>query len=226
MKTKVNENVRELRRILGQTQGAFAATIGASKDTVASWETGRNPLSAGMARRISLATGVEEKSLHRGSRPLLTRDPFPRRPFTLEEFERHHKRFWGGTAEEGARRQFTRCADALELILMAAARTDAESGHARLTGVLDGFIEWCKQTRESFGLGKQIDAQLAERKERLELNHSYARWREMARTDPEMARKMGFKDDPKRNGNEVLRLSMETVPVWMPGHSMRGRRRD
>ena len=59
MKTMANENIRELRRILGQTQDAFAATIGASKDTVASWETGRNRVSEWMARRIALATGVD-----------------------------------------------------------------------------------------------------------------------------------------------------------------------
>ena len=36
---------------------------------------------------------------------------------------------------------------------------------------------------------------------------------------------MGFKDDPERGDNEMLRLNMETVPVWMPGQSMRGGRR-
>ena len=38
MKTTPNETLRELRRMLGQTQGEFAAMIGASKDTVVSWE--------------------------------------------------------------------------------------------------------------------------------------------------------------------------------------------
>jgi hypothetical protein len=41
MHTKPNKRVRELRGILGQTQEAFAATIGASKDTVVSRENGR-----------------------------------------------------------------------------------------------------------------------------------------------------------------------------------------
>ncbi len=224
MKTTANENIRELRRILDQTQGVFAATIGASKDTVASWEIGRNRVSAGMARRIALATGVDERSLLKGGRPLLTRHP-ARRAFTREEFELHQKQFWGGSAEESVRRHLPRCADALELLLRAAAETGEGGIPARLAGVLDSFIQWCQQTRKDFRLEKAIDAQLEERKGTLELNKSYAQWREMAKTDPVMARKMGFKDDPKREGKEMLRLSMEVVPVWMPGHSMRGGRK-
>ena len=33
---------------------------------------------------------------------------------------------------------------------------------------------------------------------------------------------MGFKDDPTKSDKENLRLEAETVPVWMPGRSMRG----
>src|SRR5262245_21452089 len=58
MSTRPNESIRMLRRMLRLTQGELAAMIGASKDTVASWETGRNKLSAGMARRLAFATGV------------------------------------------------------------------------------------------------------------------------------------------------------------------------
>jgi transcriptional regulator with XRE-family HTH domain len=57
---KPNEALRELRQIIGRTQGEFAAMIGASKDAVASWEIGRNQLSPPFARRIALAMGVEE----------------------------------------------------------------------------------------------------------------------------------------------------------------------
>ena len=210
-----------MRRTLGQTQDVFAATIGVSKDTVASWETGRNRISAALARRIALATGVDERALLKGNRPLLTRNP-ARRPFTREEFERHQKLFWGETAEESVRRPLARCTDALGLLLRAAAQAGEGGVPARIAGVLDSFIQWCEQTREDFRLGKEIDAQLKQRKQTLKLNKSYAEWREMAKCDPEMARKMGFKDDPKRNGNEMLQLSMETVPLWMPGHGMRG----
>ncbi len=225
MKTTTNEKIRELRRILGLTQEEFAAAIGVSKDTVASWETGRNQLSAGMARRMALATGVEERSLREASGPLQAHHPFPRRPFTREEFEQHQKRFWGPNPEAGVRRQLPRCADALELLFTAAARSGAGSGAARLGGVLDAFIQWCEQTREDFQLGEQIEAQLEQRVATLELDRSYAQWREMEKTDPVLVRKFNFVDDPKRRGEERLRRSLDTVPVWRPGHDMRGGRR-
>ncbi len=224
MSSPANERVRELRQILGQTQDEFAAMIGASKDTVVSWETGRNRVSAGMARRISLVTGVEEKGLSSGKGPLLTRGVWPRRPFTVEEFKRHQERFWGGSLKNGVRLQLDRCQEALELLLNAAVTGGEQAGLARLTGLVDAFNQWCQEAREDFGLGEQIDAQLAKRKQKLEFNRHYAQWRQMAKEDPEMARKMGFKDDPKRGDEEMLRLSIETVPVWMPGQSMRGGR--
>ena len=65
---------------------------------------------------------------------------------------------------------------------------------------------------------------MAERREKLTLNKSYAQWREMAGSDPDMARKMGFRDDPARDGKEMLSLSLETVPLWKPGFNMRGGR--
>jgi len=52
----------------------------------------------------------------------------------------------------------------------------------------------------------------------VELNHSYAPSPD--RSSP--SAKMGFKDEPKRGGNEMLRLSIETVPLWMPGDGMKG----
>ena len=217
----MKEKLKALRGILGQTQDTFAATLGVSKDTVASWETGRNRLSAGMARRIALATGLEERSLQEGGGPLRARHPHSRRPFTREEFERHQKSFWGDTAEAGVRRQLARCADALELLFTAAARTGEGGGAARLAGVLDAFIQWCEQARADFQLEKAIDAQLAQRKARLTLDRNYAQWRAMAKVDPELTRKFGFKDDPKRAGKERLRLNLETVPLWRPGHDMR-----
>ena len=55
--TKANQSLWELRRVLGLTQGEFAAMIGASKDTVASRDAGRNRLSRSFARRIAFATG-------------------------------------------------------------------------------------------------------------------------------------------------------------------------
>ena len=221
MSTQTNKTIRELRRILGLTQGQFATLIGASKDTIASWETGRNPLSPPLARRIALVTGVEERSLLQPDGELRAKHGVPPKRYTVEEFKQYRKRFWGQSAEESVRRQWRPCADTLELLFMAAAG-NTESGPARLPGVVDSFIQWCQQAREDFGLGPAIEAELAQRKGTLELTHSYRQWREMAKEDPAMARMMGFKDNPKRKDEESLSLKMETVPEWMPGTSMRG----
>jgi transcriptional regulator with XRE-family HTH domain len=222
MKAKPHNPIRALRRILGETQGKFAATIGVSKDAVASWETGRNPVSASMARRIALVTGVDERALMNHELPLLTMNPNPQRqPYTLEEFKRHRKMFWGQTAEESVRRQLSPCMDTLELLFRAAANYGQGAESTRLPGVLGSFIQWCQQTREDFELEAGIDAQLMQRKRPLELNHSYKQWREMAKEQPHTARQFKFKDDPKRGDQEMLALSIETVPMWMPGTSMR-----
>jgi len=223
MKTRAQENIRELRRILGLTQEAFATLVGVSKDTVASWETGRNRLSEGMARRLALVTGVDGRSLRKPGGPLQTL-ALPRRQFTLEEFRRHQKSFWGASDEKQLTRHVERCSDALELLFRAAATAGGEAVASRLAGVLDSFSQWCQQTRKDFHLEKLIDAQLETRTARLELTKSYGQWREMARTDPEMARKMGFKEEATKDAGESLKLSITTVPTWMPGHDMRGRR--
>jgi DNA-binding transcriptional regulator YiaG len=226
MKAKPYHPIRALRTILGQNQAEFAAMIGASKDTVVSWENGRNPLSAPLARRISLVTGVDELSLMQGSDPLLTRYIAPKTPFTLEAYDKHRKTFWGQTPEENVRRRIRPCADTLELLFLAAARAGAGEGCSRLPGLMDSFIQWCHQAREDFELGAEIDAELAKRKAPITLNKSYAGWREMAKTDPTMARSFGFKDNAKKEGQEMLELTIkDTVPVWMPGQSMRARTR-
>lgn len=218
----MNENLKKLRQELGLTQAAFAATVGVAKDTVASWETGRNRLSHWMARRIALATGVDAGTLQGGG-PLQTRGPGPRRRFTREEFERHHARFWGTDVEASVPRQVGRCGEALELLFTAAARAGEGGGAARLGALLDSFVQWCNRARADFQLEREIDAQLAERKRPLKLNKSFKQWRAMARTDPDAARMFGFVDDPERESSEMLELEMETIPVWWPGGAMRGK---
>jgi transcriptional regulator with XRE-family HTH domain len=59
---KPNQAIRELRKITGQTQGEFAAMIGAAKDVLASWEIGRSNLSRSLARRIAFAIGADPGS--------------------------------------------------------------------------------------------------------------------------------------------------------------------
>ena len=45
------EEIRETRKVLGMTQNVFAMTIGVSRKTVESWETGRY-MPDGAARRL------------------------------------------------------------------------------------------------------------------------------------------------------------------------------
>ena len=220
----MNENLKKLRQELGRTQAEFAATVGVSKDAVASWETGRNRLSAGMARRIALATGVDARTLQ-GSGPLEMRGDGKRRRFTREEYERHQARFWGPDAEASVPRQVQRCCDALGLLFTAAARTGEGGGAARLAAILDSFAQWCDRARADFQLERGIDAQLAERKQPLKLNLSYQQWRAKARTEPDTVRLFGFVDDPTRKDAEMLELEADTIPVWGPGGGMRAKGR-
>ena len=90
MKTRPNRAIRELRQVIGGTQGEFAAMIGASKDAVASWETGRNRLSEPFARRMALATGVDAKGLMRGWGALTSYVPVRgQQPFSKAVFEQY-----------------------------------------------------------------------------------------------------------------------------------------
>ena len=222
MKTISNKRIRALRVILDQTQTEFAVTVGVSKDTVASWETGRNNVSKKFGRRIALVAGVSEKSLLKGDGKLRPMNP-NRKDYNLEEFESHQKICWGKTAEESVRRQMRPCADALELLFTAAARAQKGKGPSRLPGVLDSFIQWCKETGEDFELGRGIDEQLEQRKRTESFNKSYGQWRAMVKEGPSMARQFKFKDDPKKKDEEMLSLSLETVPIWTPGWDMRGK---
>jgi DNA-binding transcriptional regulator YiaG len=228
MRKKPYHSIRALRTILGQTQAKFAVMIGASKDTVVSWENGRNPLSPPLARRIALVTGATEQTLMKTSGPLLTQYAGTHQCFTVETFHDYRKTFWGQTPEESVRLRLRPGADTLELLFVAASRAAAREGCSRLPALLDSFIQWCHQAREDFELGAGIDAELAKRKEPLTLTKSYAGWREMAKTDPAMARKFGFKDKRKKEDQEMLELTIKKmVPVWMPGQSMwAGMRRD
>lgn len=222
MKTKPNKAIRELRKIIGKTQDDFAVMVGASKDAVVSWENGRNKLSEQFARRIGLATGVDEKPLLRGRGPLTAYVPFGGHvPFSAGTFARHRRTYWGRTDEEAARQHLANCVDALGLIFVAASRPERGAAY-RLPGVLDSFRQWCERTRDDFRLGREIERELGRRRAKWSVNHTYKEWRRMAKEDPAMCRAMGFKDDPSKQDGENLRLEMETVPLWRPGYPMRG----
>ena len=98
-----NEAVRGLRKTIGLTQAEFAVMIGVSKDAVASWETGRNELSATFARRIALVTGVDGRTLRLGVSVPFSQDA-DAHVYTKEDFERHQRTEWSGTEEAQAER--------------------------------------------------------------------------------------------------------------------------
>ena len=216
--------------------------IGASKDTVASWETGRNNLSATFARRIACATGVDGNLLLSGSGALITGSVFDQpKAFTAEDFKRYRETAWGRSDEEAARQHLAHCVDALELIFLAAASGEnpksegrnpkeirnpkselgeAEKIRCRLPGVLDSFMQWCEGTREDFQLGPQIDEALKQRTFKMGVTMTYGEWRRMYRGDPAALKAAGFKDNPRKKDSEELRLEMEAAPGWAPGRSM------
>ena len=55
-------------------------------------------------------------------------------------------------------------------------------------------------------------------------NGAQRKWRAMQKDDPTMCRIMGFKDDPRKSDSENVQLEAETIPIWRPGHPMRGGR--
>jgi transcriptional regulator with XRE-family HTH domain len=223
MSIKPNRAIQELRAIIDQTQEEFATMIGASKDTVVSWENGRNRVSPQMARRIAFATGVDEEILLRGRGPLIAYIPMKgRKPFTVESFDEYRKSYWGSSDEAAARQHFKNCLEALELLFVAASKPAGDKTPCRLPAVVDSFRQWCEQTRNDFQLDPGIQEELKKRKSKFECTQSYGKWREMQKTDPTVCRAMKFVDDPNKSDKEELRLEMELIPAWQPGHSMRG----
>ncbi len=200
--------------------------IGASKDTVVSWETGRNQVSASFALRIGLATGADPDALAKGN-PVpqyIDHEIARRRPYGRADYERHRQEGWGRSDEEAARRHLRHCADTLKLLLTASLK-GGSSGRQQLPAVLGSFISWCDQTREDFGLEKEIEEQLKERVFKAAVTHSYRTWRFLMRDrDAPAEVKAGFRDDGSKANSEQLRLELEVKPGWAPGRSMRGPR--
>ena len=89
-----NQAIRELRKIISQTQAEFAVMIGVSKDAVGNWEAGRNQVTESFARRLVLVTGVDGRMLRMGvSVPLSTAED--EHVSTEEDYDRHRESEWG-----------------------------------------------------------------------------------------------------------------------------------
>jgi hypothetical protein len=202
-------------------QTEFAAMIGISKDSVASWDIGRIKVSDRFARRIVFATGVDEDSVMGGEGvPTVTYPVTGRRGYTREDFQRYQGTARGRSDEAGARHHLKNCADTLRLILMAAASSGEGGLGRRLPAVLNSFIQWSEETQEEFNLGRGIRAQLEKREFKMGLTFTYGQWRALVGGKKEEARLSGFKDDPKKSDAEELRLEVKAIPGWSPGRSM------
>ena len=214
-----NEAIRALRKTIGLTQAEFAVLIGASKDAVVSWETGRNELSETFARRIALTTGVDGKSLRLGIGV-----PFSAaadaQVYTKADFERHQQTELGMTAEANARRR-EYCLDTLTLLFEAAAHASEDQAGQRWPGLMDSFMQWGESVRKDFKLGPALEVLLEERRFRAGMTQEYRDWRVMARGNPEGLAAAGFKDDPSKGDRDEVRLELELVPEWAPGQSMK-----
>jgi hypothetical protein len=90
----------------------------------------------------------------------------------------------------------------------------------RVPGVLHSFIEWSDGVRRDFELGAEIDKQLERRKAKAGVTLSYGEWRRLAREDATRLRAIGFKEDARKRGEEMLRLEVEVRPGWSPGRRM------
>ena len=221
---KPNLAVKELRRLIGTTQGEFAEMIGASKDTVASWEIGRNKLSPQFARRIAFATGVDGEWLMKGKPEyLLYQDPLMEsaKTYRAEHYEAYRKLMRGRSDEAEAKYHLKQCGQTLELIFMAAAMR-VEEGKMKygLPGVLESFVRWCEKVREDFGLEEAIEERLRARGFEEWVTMTYKEWRELARKGSDLPRAAGFVDNRQRAGDESETLKVWMHPGWAPGRNM------
>jgi DNA-binding XRE family transcriptional regulator len=160
MKTKPNASVRALRIIIRKTQAEFAAMIGASKDTVISWECGRNELSLEGANKIFVATGVDTEDLLFRYAPTIGAWAAsllkcrPGEPYTREHFERYRK---ASGSEAVQKRMIALAQKDLALLYRAAARPGAGKLKDRLPNLHYAFLTWAREVVEAFNLDPQID---------------------------------------------------------------------
>lgn len=217
--------IRALRDCLKWNQAEFAALIGSTRNSVASWETGRRPVTESNARRIMYATGAWPHSILNGP-PVLD--------LHLEDYSKESFARWKeNPADSGAAAEklYPQCADALWLLFTAASRPSLERRHPgkqqhQFPSVWHAFVEWLEQTVKEFKLEPRIDALLKDRFEkRHPLTLPWGEWRKLARRRDETSRfrvrLYQFKDDPTQPAKKPLTLYQETRPGWNPAGDMR-----
>ena len=213
-KAKRNEAIAALRQVLNLSQAKFGAMVGATRDTVVSWECGRNRLSNKFSWRIEMATGCEAKCLRQG-RPMLV-NVFGH-PYDHTHFEDWRKRMQ--KSDTATAQQYAELGgDALGLILQAAAKPGRHS-RDRLPAVWTSLVEWLAYTARDFKLGPELDALLSQRRFRQTLKATYGECR-LASRDKLWRSMWKFKDDRRKPAPAPITLTRETHPAWNPGGDM------
>ncbi len=155
MKTTPNRSVKKLREIIGRTQREFGNLIGVSKDTVVSWENGRNKLTPAAAFRIQFATAADRHRLMQNKSLTCYQNG---KPYTKEIFDA-----WKSGIEDSTARLVDHAVDELKTILQAAARSGSGKLKGRFPAAYWSFLEWAKETTEGFNLETEIAAVLNDR---------------------------------------------------------------
>ena len=211
VKAKRNEAIAALRKVLNLSQVKFGAMIGATRDTVVSWECGRNRLSDKFAWRIEMATGCAAGCLLRGRSALVG---IFKQPYSRAYFDDWRKRLQKSDAET-AKQYAEFGADALGLILLAAAQPGRHSKD-RLPAVWTALVEWLAHTAEDFKLKPELDALLSKRRLRQSDRATYGYFRQ-ASLNPDWQKWWQFKDDKRKPDSALITLTRETHPAWNPG---------
>jgi DNA-binding XRE family transcriptional regulator len=140
----------KVRNVIGKSQSQFATMVGVSKHTIISVENGRNQLTAKLARRILIATGINFLPDHlRGG--LCSPEKCTRADFNQ----------WRDcvycTDEDAAKDHFEGLQKWIYLVFRAAAKSGLGGNRDRLPAVYLSLINWLEEVREVFKLEKEID---------------------------------------------------------------------
>jgi transcriptional regulator with XRE-family HTH domain len=216
-KARRNEAIAALRKVLDLSQAKFGTMIGTNRDTVVSWECGRNRLSDAFAWRIEMATGCERRCLLRGRAEIAG---FFNQPYTRAYFDDFRK---GLQKSDGATVQYYLDigADNLALILQAASMPGQHNKN-RLPAVWASFVQWVSETEKNFKLQPELDTVLSQRRLRMSDQANYGDFRLRSRSAA-WQKCWKFKDDKRKPDSAPITLTTETHPAWNPGGDMRAR---
>ena len=106
-------------------------------------------------------------------------------PYTKDIYNKHAETRVGRSDEVNARGHAKNCAEALELLFVAATQPVSGDKGRRLPGLVQSFIQWCEAAREDFQLERGIDEQLMKRSAKLTITYPWGEWRRMKQEDPD-----------------------------------------